>query len=121
MSVKTFSLPRSHRLQNAEAFTSVFHYQHQLRGDFVQIYARPNGQPFSRLGLVVSRKVERSAVRRNRVKRLLRETFRTFQINCNTVKMDWVMRLRRPITSDISTEFVAEVRILMRQLQQCHD
>jgi len=38
--------------------------------------AAPGNCPFARLGLAVSRKVSRSAVQRNRIKRLVRESFR---------------------------------------------
>ncbi|MDR4516806.1 MAG: ribonuclease P protein component [Nitrosomonas sp.] len=114
-------MPKSHRLHQAEAFAEVFRFRRQVRGGYVQIYAKPNGLPFSRLGLIVSRKVERAAVKRNRAKRLLRETFRTFQRNNNTMEMDWIMRLKCPVTAERSTEFIAEVRLLMHQLQQCHD
>jgi len=70
---------------------------------------------------VVSKKVERGAVKRNRIKRLFRETFRTSQQNIGVAGMDWVMRLRRPISKTESVQFVAEIRLLMRQLQQCQD
>ena len=70
---------------------------------------------------MVSKKVERSAVRRNKIKRLLRETFRTFQQDSDTTKMDWIMRLRRPITEIGTTQFIAEIELLMHQLQQCPD
>lgn len=108
-------------MHNADAFAAVFRCQHQARSKHVQVYAKPNGLPYSRLGLIVPKKVERKAVKRNRTKRLLRETFRTFQHNAYNKKMDWVMRLRRPITKDISAQFIAEIRLLMHQLQQCHD
>ncbi|HBV21442.1 MAG TPA: ribonuclease P protein component [Nitrosomonas sp.] len=121
MSVPTYSLPRNRRLNDAAAFAAVFRFQHQARSNYVQICAKPNGLPYSRLGLIVSKKVERGSVKRNWIKRLFRETFRTFQVNNGTEQMDWVMRLRRPVSADIATEFTAEVRLLMHQLQKCHD
>ncbi|WP_245738835.1 ribonuclease P protein component [Nitrosomonas marina] len=122
ISVKKHLLSRNRRLRCANAFAAVFNYRHQARGNYIQVYAKPNGLSFSRLGLIVSKKVERSAVKRNRIKRVFRETFRTFQGCGNTVQMDWVMRLQLPITADISKQFNAEIRLLMHQLlKKCHD
>jgi len=111
-------------LCQAKTFDAVFRFKRQARGNFVQIYAMPNGLPFSRLGLIVPKKIERGAVKRNRIKRQLREMFRTFQSGTDntTVQMDWIMRIRRPVTTDISrAQFTAEVRLLMHRLQLCHD
>nr|WP_280523857.1 ribonuclease P protein component [Nitrosomonas aestuarii] len=114
-------MPKSRRLHDAAAFAAVFRFRHQVRSHYVQIYAKPNGLPYSRLGIIVSKKVERGAVKRNWIKRLFRETFRTFQNNSGTEQMDWVMRLRHPVSADIATQFTAEIRLLMHQLQKCHD
>ncbi len=110
-------------MHQAKTFDAVFRFKRQVRGNFVQIYAMPNDLPFSRLGLIVPKKVERDAVKRNWIKRQLRETFRTFQSDCdNVVQMDGIMRIRRPVTTDISrTQFIAEIRLLMHRLQLCHD
>lgn len=91
-------------------------------GDFLQLYAKPNEFTFSRLGLIVAKRIERRAVRRNRVKRVLREAFRMTQQDSNVRKMDWVVRLRRPITRNHSFHLAIEVKLLMLQLlQQCRD
>ncbi len=109
-------------MHQAKDFDAIFRFKHQARGNFVQIYARPNGLSFSRLGLIVPKKVECGAVKRNRIKRQLRETFRTSQRQRDDiVHMDWIMRIRRPIAPNISTQFTAEIKLLMHQLQQCHD
>jgi ribonuclease P protein component len=43
------------------------------------MHARPNGLPHARLALAVSRRVSLKAVVRNRIKRLVRESFRQTQ------------------------------------------
>ncbi len=74
------------------------------------------------MGLIVSKKIERHAVKRNWIKRILRETFRKNRHNEHGQlrKMDWVIRLRRPVTKDESIQLATETKLLMFQLQQCH-
>jgi ribonuclease P protein component len=92
-----------------------------MTGDFLQIYAKPNKLNYPRLGLIVAKKMARRAVERNRVKRQLREYFRTNQYNQATLNMDWVIRLRCPIARSDMHRLTREAKILMLQLQKCHE
>ena len=85
----------------------------------LQIFAKPNGLLHSRLGLIVSGKIERLAVNRNRVKRVLREVFRARQ--GDVAGLDVVMRLRRRASDRSSVQLADEARSLMIQLQQCRE
>ncbi|MDD3006596.1 MAG: ribonuclease P protein component [Candidatus Pacebacteria bacterium] len=51
--------------------------------DFLALKAIPNGLAYSRFGFIVSNKISKSAVKRNRIKRLLRETVRLRWENIN--------------------------------------
>lgn len=68
---------KKQRLLNTTEFQNVFS-EPPLRAShqYCLILAKPNQLGFNRLGLVIAKKHVRLAVQRNRVKRLIRESFR---------------------------------------------
>ena len=68
--------PRSARLADGRAFERVFAHAIRSRDAGFTVLARCNGGIEGRLGLAVSKRQIRSAARRNRVKRRIRESFR---------------------------------------------
>lgn len=73
------TFPKSRRLTRKAEFDVVFRARQSRADANLVVYAAPNDLGHPRLGLVVSRKVSKSAVVRNRWKRLLREAFRLTQ------------------------------------------
>ena len=71
--------PRSHRVVHRLDFQRIYRTGSRARGDQLTVVCAPNGLDHPRLGLSVGRKVWRSAVRRNRVRRIFREAFRLSQ------------------------------------------
>jgi ribonuclease P protein component len=73
-----YGFPKSRRVRHRAEFSAVFDARvRQSRGPLTA-YAIPTDRPTPRLGLSVGRRVG-TAPRRNRIKRLLRETFRLMQ------------------------------------------
>lgn len=71
---------RARRLSGTKAFARVFGGRCSSANKVLVVYAASNDLPYSRLGLTVGKK-HGGAVRRNRIKRLLREAFRLERAN----------------------------------------
>lgn len=72
-----FEFPRSSRLLNAGDYRTVFNgAQLKVSDRNLLILATPNQLSYPRVGLVIAKKNVRLAVQRNRVKRIIRESFR---------------------------------------------
>jgi ribonuclease P protein component len=75
-----FDFSRQRRLLTAGDYRRVFEKaQFKVSDQHLLILARPGQTPQSRLGLVIAKKHLKRAVDRNRVKRILRESFRTLE------------------------------------------
>lgn len=74
--VDDLSFPREARIRQGADFQLCFAARQRLPGRFFVLHWRHNPEQGPRIGLAVSRKVDRRAVGRNRLKRLLREGFR---------------------------------------------
>ena len=75
-----YSFTKSQRLLNAKDFENVFgNTEYRSSHRYGLILATPNAYQQGRLGLVIAKKHIRLAVERNRIKRLIRESFRQQQ------------------------------------------
>jgi ribonuclease P protein component len=70
---------RNHRLLDAAAFGRVFDRATRSRDELFTVLCRRNKQSIARLGLAISKKHCRKATGRNRIKRIIRESFRQQQ------------------------------------------
>lgn len=72
-----FGFPKSARLLSPRDFQRVFKGANRSADRFFTVLFRNNGTGLARLGLAISKKQLKRAVDRNRVKRLVRESFRS--------------------------------------------
>ena len=75
---KNYGFPKSHRLRNGAEFRAVYDTAVKKNQGPITVFAKPNALAHPRLGLSVPKRVG-SSPRRNRIKRLLRESFRLCQ------------------------------------------
>ena len=71
----THTLPKRERLQHCYQFRQAYEQGRKLTGRFLVLYAVKNPSVSGALGVVTSRKIG-GAVKRNRARRLLRESYR---------------------------------------------
>ena len=72
-------LKKEFRLRKQRDFENVFKKGFYFSDDFLLLKIVKNNLPVSRFGFIVSKKISKKAVERNRVKRLLRESIRSMQ------------------------------------------
>lgn len=68
--------PRAYRIRAGRDFTRAYREGRRARGDVLILVGSPNGLGHPRLGLSVGKKIWKSAVKRNRIRRVFREAFR---------------------------------------------
>ena len=85
------AFPRSARLTKPYEFKAVFRNPLVSADRYFKVLARVNDGPLSRLGLAVSRKVDRKARGRNRIKRVSRESFRRLMNQPQQINLDIVI------------------------------
>jgi len=83
------------RLTNADDFSSVFILKKRFSGAFINIFYKPNQLQLNRFGLIVSKKINKKAVGRNYMKRVIRSVFRDSE---TSKKFDIVIQVKKNFT-----------------------
>ena len=104
------TFPRSARILKPADFTKVFKKNASSQDAFFRVIARPSEGGSARLGMAVSKKVHKSAVVRNRIKRVIRESFRSWragQEDCLDMGLDIVV-LARPASAKAENQQLSD-------------
>lgn len=113
----TYRFRRVHRLLKTDEFSSVFSLRQARSTALFQVYARPNELGHARVGLVVGKKVHKRAVRRNYIKRTVREWFRLNQAALPA--QDYVVRAKLAFSRADRAEAVIALSTLFAKLARC--
>ena len=115
-----YPFSKSQRLLNASAYKSVFDDARlKVSRQQVLFLARPNGLSNPRLGLVIAKKNIRKASQRNRIKRIIRESFRLKQHQLAGI--DTIVLARRGLDQLNNADLHTLFGQLWHQLQQKAD
>lgn len=72
-----YTFPAENRIRTQSQYQQVFTHKKRIFSPLFILYHVPSDRDAARLGVIVSKRNVRFAVKRNLIKRLVRETFRT--------------------------------------------
>ena len=104
--------PRSARVRAKPDFDRIFQHGRRTALPVLALHWLPGDVP-ARMGLAVSRKVDPNAVGRNRIKRVLRDTFR--RLRGQIAAGDFVVVARPPARQASGPELVAAFQGLLQR------
>lgn len=109
------SLPKSKRLNDKKAISAVFDNANAVRHPVLILLGRANGLHYPRLAIIVAKKNVKKAHDRNRLKRLIRESFRCHQNQQALMGHDIVVLVKSGMNSEENLNIWA---ILEKQWQR---
>ncbi len=97
--------PRHVRLLKPAEYSRVFKDPNRTSDRLLTILAKANSSGYARLGLAISKKHAKRAVDRNRIKRLIRESFRVNQARLPTVDL---VVMAKPVTRQATNQQITQ-------------
>jgi len=85
--MKRFSLPKHVLLTKPQEYSLVYRKGKRIQGNHFSLIFTPNNKPVNRLGISIHGQLK-GAVKRNRIKRIIREFFRTNRTFLQTPTVD---------------------------------
>ena len=117
-------LPKRYRLKNKNAFDATYKQKKVLSNRLLTVYCgkkKPNETATTKIGFVVSKKIHKRAVKRNRIRRLIREACRLL-IKYGKFPQNHLSLIFLPKQSALSADFNAvysAVKHLAEKLRNC--
>jgi ribonuclease P protein component len=112
--MSTAGLPRDARLRRPGDFAALRTSSGRAGGRCFHMRYRDNELGHARLGLAISKRVSKRAVERNRIKRLLRESFR--RVRHQLPPVDLMVMAREQAAGVTGTQLLLEIDALWKKL-----
>lgn len=112
-----FAFPEYNKLNKSSLYESLFRNGRRVNTKNFTVIFKENGLGYPRYGHVVSRRVSRSAVKRNRIKRVLREFFRHNKSSLDS--FDIVIIVKRDVSESHYSSIKEELTGSLRVMFQC--
>ena len=109
--------PKRGHLRKADEISSVFDFKCRVSSEHLVALGKPNYLEFPRLAIMVAKKTNRLAVRRNYMKRVVRENYR--QNSTNLVSLDIVLRVTKPFDKQDLAVINQEINQIFKKLLKC--
>lgn len=116
MNKPKLSYQRDSRITNSQEYSSVLSNAKRIDLQYLVLYVCPNNVNRARLGMIVAKRKLGSAVLRNRLRRIIKESFRCNQQHLSAV--DVVVIAKNTIATAAQANFVEVERILSRGWQK---
>ncbi len=110
------SLRPSERIRKRTEFAELYRKGRRIRGQYFHLVFQPNECGFSRLGVVVSKKIGKAVVR-NRIKRWFREVFRKNKVLL-AKPVDMVLIAQKDILGLDWESLVEEYRSMVKKISE---
>ena len=112
-----FAFKKKQRLLKKIDYNYVFEQAKKIVCAELTVLYRKNNLNYPRLGLAISKKIVAKAHDRNRIKRLIRESFRTEQLPA----VDMIFLARTGLKERTNTEINANLSTIWEQLIKYHE
>ncbi len=108
--------PRCARIRTSAQYQAVFSEGSRVSGAYFRLHLAQGGAfPKPRLGIAVSKRVDKSAVARNRIKRVCRDYFRVHRDELRAA--EYVLVAKPDAAKAISTQWRADLEKLFHRAQ----
>ena len=106
---------KEYKLLNSDDFSSVFNFKKRLNSSHFFFHLAPNHLGHYRLGFVIGKKMEKNAVKRNYMRRSIREVLKS--LLSKNFSFDIVVRVQKSFYRSEFSKIKSELELLIGRIE----